>query len=127
MVVRSGASRRHFSSVVILEMFAGGVLIGLAGFALKAGVSELALDMSAILGIILTPILWIAAIIGLAGFLLMQKSLHGEKVSIVAPMIGGVSIILPVLLAYFFLGDIISELKWVGIILILVGVTALGK
>ena len=127
MAVRSGAGRRCFSSRVILEMLAGGVLIGLAGFVLKAGVAELSLDASAILGIILNPLLWAAGIMGLAGFLLMQKSLHGEKVAIVAPMIGGISIILPVLLAYFFLAEAVSMLKWAGIVLILVGVAGLGK
>ena len=127
MAVRGDTSRRYFSSVVILEMLAGGVLIGLAGFVLKAGVSDLSLGTSAILGIILNPILWVAGIMGLIGFVLMQKSLHGEKVAIVAPMIGGVSIILPVLLAWLFLADAISGLKWAGIILILIGVLGLGK
>ena len=108
-------------------MLAGGVLIGLAGFLLKAGVLELSLGLSAILGIILNPLLWLAGIMGLAGFLLMQKSLHGEKVAIVAPMIGGISIILPVVLAWLFLAETVSGLKWAGIVLILIGVAGLGK
>ena len=127
MAVRSDPDRRYFSSVVILEMLIGGVLIGLAGFFLKAGVAELSLNMAAIGGIVLNPVLWLAAIMGLAGFVLMQKSLHGEKVAIVAPMIGGISIILPVVLAWVFLAEIISPFKWAGIVLILIGVAGLGK
>lgn len=108
-------------------MVLAGALIGLAGFLLKAGVADLSLGLSAILGILLNPILWVAGVVAIAGFLLMQKALHMERVAIVSPMVGGVSIVLPVLLAWVFLGEIVSDLKWIGIVLILIGVAGLGK
>ena len=127
MAVRARSSRRYFSSVVILEMLLAGVLMGLAAFGLKFGVLDISLSSRFLLEVLSNPLIWAVGVISIIGFVLMQKSLHGEKVAIVTPMIGGISIILPVLLALGFLGETVSALKWAGIILILIGVTGLGK
>lgn len=108
-------------------MLAAGILMGLAAFGLKFGVAEFSLTPTFLLDVLSSPIIWAFGIISIIGFLLMQKSLHGERVAIVAPMIGGISIALPVLLAWLFLAELISPLKWAGIVLILVGVAGLGK
>ena len=101
-------------------MFIAGILIGLGAFGLKFGVAEISLTPTFLLDVLSNPLIWVVGIISLVGFLLMQKSLHGEKVAIVAPMIGGISIILPGVLAWLFLGDVISTIKWAGIVLILI-------
>ena len=126
MAMYARAVGRYLSGRIVLEMLGSGVLLGLAGFALKAGVAELSLD-ALLPGIFLNPFLWAAGVMGLGGFLLMQKALHGERMTIVTPVIGGVSIALPVILAYFFLAESISPIKWAGIVLILAGVAGMGK
>jgi drug/metabolite transporter (DMT)-like permease len=108
-------------------MAASGILLGLAAFMLKVGMSGIILDSWFIVSALHSEALWIAAIFGIIGFLLMQRALHLEKVSIVTPTIGGVSIIIPVLLAYTFLGEAMSTMKWVGVVLVLIGVAGLGK
>lgn len=104
-------------------MAVAGILIGLAGFFLKSSL----LDITNVAGFLLHPVSWVAGILGLAGFMVMQKALHGGHVSVVTPVMAGISIALPVVLAYLFLGEAVSMLKWAGVILIVVGVLGLGK
>ena len=90
---------------------------------LKAGL----LNVSGILGFLLNINVWLAGILGLGGFLFMQKALHHGHVSVVTPVIGGISIALPVVMAFLFLGETVSAMKWLGIALIVGGVIGLGK
>ena len=108
-------------------MLAAGFMMGLAAYAMKVVLAYVPMDSYFILSVITTPEMWLIGIMSILAFLLMQRSLHGAHVSIVSPMIGGIAIILPVLMAYFWLGESVSAIKWAGIILVLVGTAGLGK
>ncbi len=108
-------------------MLAAGFMMGLAAYAMKVVLGYIAMDSYFILSVITTPEMWMIGIMSALAFLLMQRALHGAHVSIVSPMIGGIAIILPVLMAFFWLGEVVSIIKWVGIILVLLGTAGLGK
>ena len=103
----------------IASVFAG-LLLGLGAFFLKLVMNE-----GISINIIYSPYAWITAILAISGFLLMQRALQ-SYVSVVIPMITGVVILVSVLLAFVFLAEAISSMKWFGIILILIGVFGLA-
>ncbi len=102
-----------------------GVLLGLAAFLIKIVMTGASFNMQFVFSFFLNPLTWSAIISGLAGFLIFQKSLYRGKVSVAYPIVSGVSIAIPVAFAFLFLGEILSTIKIVGIVLILVGVTGL--
>jgi multidrug transporter EmrE-like cation transporter len=108
-------------------MLAAGFMMGLAAYGLKAGLAGKAVDSYFILSVLTDPFMWMVGILSILAFLLMQRALHGSHVSIVSPMIGGIAIVLPVLMAYFWLGEAVSIIKWAGILLVLLGTAGLGK
>ncbi len=108
-------------------MLAAGLMMGLAAYGLKVVLVRITMDAYFMLSVITTPEMWLIGIMSILAFLLMQRALHGSHVSIVSPMIGGIAIILPVLMAYFWLGESVSMLKWAGIVLVLLGTAGLGK
>ena len=127
MASRRGSRSRDNSGSPILEMLAAGFMMGLAAYAMKVVLGYIAMDSYFILSVITTPEMWMIGIMSALAFLLMQRALHGTHVSVVSPMIGGIAIILPVLMAFFWLGEAVSIIKWVGIILVLLGTAGLGK
>ncbi len=116
---------RHSSGLIILIAIAAGLLIGLASFVIKIVVSKLSLSSGFISGVAYNPISYIAALLGLIGFVLFQKSLQLGKVTMITPIMNGVSIIVPVLLAVLFLSEALPTLKLAGILLIVVGIIGL--
>ena len=108
-------------------MLAAGFMMGLAAYALKVVLAYIPMDAYFVLSVLSTPEMWMIGMLSILAFLLMQRALHGAHVSIVSPMIGGIAIILPVLMAYFWLGEAVSLMKWAGIILVLIGTAGLGK
>jgi len=125
MVRPSNNNSGNISSDTVLRAACAGVLIGLAWFILKLAVSGLALDINFLLSLLTQPSAYIAGLLGISGFLLFQKSLHDGKVSVVSPIVTGLSIAVPVSLAFLFLSETISTLKIVGIGLILIGIAGL--
>jgi multidrug transporter EmrE-like cation transporter len=99
------------------NMLISGILLGLGAFILKIGFSNENLLLS-----FFSPPTILGAVILLAGFMLMQKSMHDSNVSVVAPVSMGLSIAIPTFLSFFLAGDYVSLLKWFGIIFILLGV-----
>lgn len=98
-----------------------GALLGFAMFFVKISIATGSLGIM----FFINPLTWLAAILGLIGFLIMQKSLHDGYVSISISLIAGISIIIPVILANMFLGEVVG-LDWIGIAGILAGVLILG-
>ncbi|MBI5332098.1 MAG: hypothetical protein HZB65_00845 [Candidatus Aenigmarchaeota archaeon] len=96
-----------------------GILLGLASFLIKITVSIGILNIA----FFINPITWIAAILAIAGFVLMQKAFYAGSVSTAITTIAGLSIVIPTTLAYLFLAESINP---VGIALILLGVLILG-
>jgi uncharacterized membrane protein len=97
---------------------AAGFLLGIAALFAKLAMSEVSLL------IIISPIAWMALLLAVAGFLLMQFALQGY-VSKIMPIITGVSIIVAIVLAFIFLTETIAYVKWLGIFLVLAGVFGL--
>ena len=67
------------------------------------------------------PATWITAFLALTGFVLMQLSLNKANISIVIPVITGLSIASAVITAFFILGESLTTIQTAGIVLILIG------
>jgi len=116
--MRSSDYHRSFSNNIITALLAG-LLLGLAAFFLKIVMSgEISRE------IIYSPVAWFTLLLAASGFLMMQSALQGY-VSKIIPIITGNSILVSVVLASIFLGELISILKWIGILLVLIGVFGL--
>ncbi len=111
----------------ILMPVLAGTLIGIAGFLVKLAMSNVDLTTSGLKSLAYQPLVYFAAILGIVGFLLFQKSLHGGKVSIVPSIMNGLSISVPIVLAILFLGESLTAFKAVGIVLVLVGIAGLRE
>lgn len=124
-----GASRtrnnRRGSGFSILMPVAAGVLIGIAGFVIKLVMSKITLSPTFLFDILSSPLAYIAGVLGLAGFIIFQKSLYGGKVSTVTPIMNGLSILVPVILAVLFLAESLPTLKIIGVVFIVIGVAGL--
>ncbi len=124
---RAGGNNHGLGLIEDFEAVIGGVFIGLASFLIKIVMESFSLDFSFIVSLILNPVTWIAVICGGIGFLLFQKALHGGKVSVVTPVMAGFGIIVPIILAIAFLGEAITSMHSLGLVLILIGVFLLAK
>jgi len=117
MALRGYDNNRGFSNNIVVATVAG-FLLGIAALFAKLAMAEVSLL------IIISPTAWIALLLAIAGFLLMQFALQGY-VSKIIPIITGVSILISVITAYIFLAEAISDIKWLGIFLVLAGVFGL--
>ena len=111
--------------ISILMPVIAGILIGVAGYLIKIVMSSVSLNTGFLVGVLMQPVAYVAGVLGLVGFLIFQKSLYKGKVSVVTPIMSGLSILIPVALAILLLGEPSPPLKLVGIVLILVGVAGL--
>ena len=116
--MRGSDRNRYLSDSIVLAILSG-ILLGLAGFCLKIVMSG---ELS--MAIIFSPYAWIALLLAVGGFLLMQKSFQGY-VSRAIPIINGFLIIVSVALAYVFLGETLSGIKMLGTFFVLIGVFGL--
>lgn len=123
--IGSGGNRNNFGFAVM--PFLAGILIGLAGFLVKIAMSKLTLSPIFLLDLLQNHLSYLAAAMGLAGFLLFQKSLYTGKISMVIPIINGLSILIPVALAFIFLAESASPMKIIGVVLIVIGIVGISK
>ncbi len=116
---------RHNTRVTILIAVAAGLLIGLAGFVMKTVVSGLVLGKPFLITVLTSPLSYAAAFLGLVGFILFQKALKTGRVTMITPIMNGISIVIPVIFAVLFLSESLPPLKLAGIILIVTGIIGL--
>lgn len=121
---RIGSGRNSFGLGILMPIVAG-VLIGVAGFLVKLVMSKISLNAGFILGVLFNPISYLAGLLGIIGFVIFQKSLYKGKVSTITPVMNGLAILVPVVLAVLFLAETVSTIKIAGIVLIVVGVAGL--
>jgi len=127
MVAHRSVSHRHAPRIPLLNAVVAGVLLGGTTFIGKIVLFEgITVELSFFLGLILNPLVWLAAVTGIGGFLLFQRTLHQGRVSLVPSIVGGFAVVVPVLLALFFLGEAISLFKGIGIALIVVATLGLA-
>lgn len=117
---------RNIPGNVLTEASLSGTFLGLSAFFAKLSLGLITLDLFFLIQFLLNPISWLAILFGILGFLLFQKALHDADMSIVTPLVGGLSIVYPIVLALIFLGETVSVIKWIGIAFILIGVFWLG-
>ena len=121
----SSRNNRGSPYLNILMPVVAGILIGVAGYLIKIVMSSVSLNAGFLIGVLTQPLACVSRVLGLVGFRIFQKSLFKGKVSVVTPIMSGLSILIPVALAILFLGEPSPPLKLVGIVLILVGVAGL--
>jgi len=124
--VTAGNSRYSLGLSILMPVLAG-TLIGIAGFLVKVALAKVSLTTSGLSSLVYEPLVYIAAVLGIVGFLLFQKALHGGKVSIVPSIMNGLSISVPIILAMGFLGENLTVFKATGIVLVLVGIAGLRE
>jgi len=105
----------------ILVSIASGIIFGIGTLFVKLAISQ-----PGFWAIITYPISWLALLFAITGFVLMQKAMHEEYVSIVVPMVTGLVTLISVVLAFIFLQEVITLSRWAGVLLILVGAFIIG-
>lgn len=109
----------------ILMPILAGVLVGFAGFVVKSVVSKISLTPTFLFHVLQNPLSYLAGFLGLVGFLVFQKSLYRGKVTTITPVMNGLSILVPVVLAAVFLAESMPPIKVIGIALIVAGIAGL--
>ncbi len=125
MVNARAGSDRHSSSLGILMPILAGMLIGIAGFLVKMVMSKVSLNSGFISGVLYNPITYLAGVLGIVGFVIFQKSLYKGKISTITPVMNGLAILVPIVLAVLFLEESLSTIKIVGVALIVIGIAGL--
>lgn len=113
-----------FNNIISNRSVLGGILISLiAGAIFGAGslFVKMAVMQSDILSIIIYPVSWLALILSVSGFLLLQKAMHKEYISVVIPIVTGTVTLVSVILAHIVLNESILYTRWAGIIIIIIG------
>src|SRR3989344_3340002 len=111
---RNGYSGNNSDKYVLMAVLAG-IILGVA-----TSLSNILLN-SELTQIFLMPTTWITACLALTGFLLMQLALSKAKISIVIPVITGLSIASAVFTAFVVLNESLTTMQTAGIVLILIG------
>jgi uncharacterized membrane protein len=113
-------------NTAILDILISGIMIGLACFFLKLALTGVTIDAFFIINLLLIPYIWIAAILAIIGFFFMQRAFYSGLISKIVPILAGLSIIIPVILAIVFLVETIGTIKIIAIVLIVSGILALS-
>ena len=111
---RNGYFRDNSDKYVLIAVLAGvilGVGTALAKIVLNSNFNS----------ILFMPATWITAFLALTGFGLMQLALNKVSISIVVPIITGLSIASAVFTAFIVLEESLSTMQTAGIVLILIG------
>ncbi len=118
-----GMRKHGFTAVAVLS----GTILGAVAFLVKLFMVSAPLDSGFFIFLISNPLAWMAGVGGIAGFLLFQLALSRGKVTIVAPLVAGLGMIVPVIMAFAILQEPVSTAKWIGIVLIAMGVGGLSN
>jgi len=116
MAKRRTHNRRHNPVLGITYSAISGVLITAGVFGTKIVLT------GGILELLTNPLTYIAGFLALIGFLVMQMALKEWHLSAVMPMITGISVLTSNVLGLFFFSEIISNQKWLAVLLILLGI-----
>lgn len=100
----------------VLGIFLAGIIFGIGSVFVK-----LTMIQPDLWAIATYPVAWLALLFGVTGFVLMQKAIHDEYVSIVVPLVTGLVTLISVILAFVFLNEAVTLTRWAGVILILAG------
>jgi len=119
-------SVRHYYSWLIAATLSG-AFYGTMAYFLKLSLGTFSFTPEGIGLFIANPFAWVTGILVLLGFLLMQKALHDGLVTVVIPIISGISIIIPVLLGVALLGEVLTTFQWIGVLLIIIGTAGLDR
>ena len=109
------------------EAFNSGIALGMSGLFVKTATVGLPLDATLLLKFFLSPLSFFALAFGAYGLLYMQIALHKSDVTFVIPLVSALSVSTPIILATVFLGEYVPVVKWLGILLILIGTVGITK
>ncbi len=123
MGVNIGNFHRNLLNNSIVCAVLAGILLGFAAFSLKTTLY----DIDSLTAFLTSPFVWATGVIGLSGFLVYQKALSKSYVTTAIPLVTGITIILPAVLAAWFLNDVVTITKLSGIALILAGIAGVVK
>lgn len=114
-------NRRGIGNIVIAII--AGAMFSIGPFIAKKGLPG-AFSFGSVIAMMTSPYVWAGVAIGIAAFVLMQKSMFGEHVSLIVSITTGISIIIAVLLGWLS-GEKISALRMIGLIVIIIGLAFL--
>ena len=109
------------------EVMLSGIFTGISGLFARAAMINTGEGFAFIQTIIFEPMIWLSCITGVLGFAYLQIALHRNDVSFVGPVVSSIGIITPVILAVIFLNEYVPPSRWVGVGLMLLGITGFSK
>jgi|SRR3989338_1147094 len=111
---RNDNPRDNSDKYVLIAVFAGiilGIATALAKIVLNTELNQ----------IFLMPVTWVTVFLALVGFGLMQLVLNKVNISVVIPVITGLSIASAIFTAFIILDELLTTMQTAGIVLILIG------
>jgi len=112
--------------VKLQDAMTSGIVLGISALLARVALGDAVVGIYAPVLIFMNPLSWLSLFIGAIGFVYLQKALHQEKISYVAPLVSSLSIITPVILSVVFFHEGVPVMRWLGIWLILVGVIGIS-
>ncbi|UCD02896.1 MAG: hypothetical protein JSV63_03895 [Candidatus Aenigmatarchaeota archaeon] len=111
----------------IEEAVRGGIALGLSGLFIRVASTGLPLDASFIIQFFSNPFSIFALIFGIYGFINIQVALYEGKIAYVIPTVSATSVATPVILATIFLAEYVPAIRWLGMLLILIGTIGISE
>jgi drug/metabolite transporter (DMT)-like permease len=111
----------------IQEAFIGGIALGLSGLFIRVVTTGIPLDALFITAFLSNPFSFFALMLGAYGFIHFQIALYKGKISLVIPIVSALSVVTPVILATIFLAEYVPAIRWLGILLILIGTIGISE
>jgi uncharacterized membrane protein len=117
MVSHNNGNRRGIAYSLLIAVVAG-LILGAGTLFTKMAMTQETLTLETL---ILFPGSWLAVICGVVGFLLMQRAIYNEYMTIILPVVTGLSTLVSVLLAFTVLTENIAITRWIGVVIIIIG------
>ena len=117
MAGHNNGSRRGIAYSLLIAVLSG-MILGAGTLFTKMAMTQETLTLETL---ILFPGSWLAVVCGVVGFLLMQRAIYNEYMTIILPVVTGLSTLVSVLLAFVVLTENIAFTRWIGVAIIIIG------
>lgn len=117
MVSHNNGSRRSIAYSLLIAIVSG-LILGAGTLFTKMAMTQEVLTLETL---VFFPGSWLAVVCGVVGFLLMQRAIYNEYMSIILPVVTGLSTLVSVLLAFTILMESIAITRWIGVVVIIIG------
>ena len=107
--------------------FNAGIALGLSGLFVRVATTGIPMNAAFIPSFFMSPFSFFALLFGIYGLVYLQISLYKNDIIFVVPLVSALSVATPIILATIFLDEYVPAIKWLGLLLILIGTVGMTK